>query len=86
MNSREIVNLIEYEIEKVIKQGYNRLYVNVDDLENGDGFLRVLAMQGPKDIIVFEGIFTLDICCQVLDLLSISKYDIIDFTTGKVIK
>ena len=82
MNSREIADLIEYEIENVIKQGYNRLFMNVDNLEDGRGFLRVLAMQGPKDIIVFEGPFTLEVCFQVLALLKQSNYEITDFTTG----
>ena len=82
MNSRKIADLIEYEIENVIKQGSNRLYMNVDDLKDGQGFLRVLAMQGPKDTIVYEGTFALCVCGQVLELLKESKYDIIDFTTG----
>ena len=70
-------------IEKALDLGYARVYVNVDDLENGNGFLRVLAMQGSKDIIVFEGTFALDICYQVLDLLSMSKYEIKDFTSRR---
>lgn len=82
MDSREIADLIEYEIENVIKQGYNRLYMNVDDCENGCGFLRVLAMRGPKYIIVFDGIFSLAMCYEVLSLLKMSQYEIKDFTTG----
>lgn len=82
MDSREIADLIEYEIENVIKQGYNRLYMNVDDCGNGCGFLRVLAMIGPKYIIVFDGIFPLTVCYEVLSLLKMSQYEIKDFTTG----
>lgn len=51
-------------------------------MENGEGFLRILAMFGPKYLIVYEGTFDLDICFQVLKLLERSKYEIKDFTTG----
>ena len=40
-------------LEKVLDLGFNRLYVNVDDLENGCGFLRILAMQKSEYIIVY---------------------------------
>lgn len=70
-------------IEKALDLGYTRLYVNVDDLENGNGFLRVLAMYEFKDIIVYEGTFDLDVCYQVLELLARSKYVIKDFTTRR---
>ena len=53
-------------IEEALDLGYTRLYVNVDDLENGNGFLRILAMYEFKDIIVYEGTFDLDTCFQVL--------------------
>jgi len=69
-------------IEEALDLGYTRLYVNVDDLENGNGFLRVLAMYEFKDIIVYEGTFDMDTCFQVLELLERSKYEIKDFTTG----
>lgn len=81
MDSVEVSLEIFNEIEKVLKLGYNLLYMNVDDLCNGLGFLRVLAMNGPEDIIVYEGTFELDVCYQILDLLEQSKYDIKDFTT-----
>jgi len=55
----------------------------VDDLENGNGFLRVLAMYEFKDIIVYDGTFDLDVCYQVLELLARSKYEIKDFTTRR---
>lgn len=51
-------------------------------MENGEGFLCILAMFGPKYLIVYEGTFDLDICFQVLKLLERSKYEIKDFTTG----
>lgn len=70
-------------IEKALDLGYTRLYVNVDDLENGNGFLRVLAMYEFKDIIVYEGTFDLDVCYQVLELLARSKYVIKDFITRR---
>ena len=82
MNSKEIADLIEHKIENVIEQGFNHLYVNVDNLENGYGFLRVLAMRGARDLIVFEGNFALHTCYEVLELLERSKYDIKDFTMG----
>ncbi|MBQ6629874.1 MAG: hypothetical protein IJH65_13795 [Methanobrevibacter sp.] len=82
MDSVKITLDIVDRIEEVLDLGYARLYVNVDDLENGNGFLRVLAMQGPKDIIVYEGRFALDVCGQVLKLLERSKYEMTNFTTG----
>lgn len=86
MDSVEITLEVIEGIEKALGMGFTRLYVNVDDLENGYGFLRVLAMQGPKDIIVYEGRFALDVCGQVLKLLERSKYEIKDFTTSEVIR
>lgn len=81
MGSVEIVSEIFEGIEKVLDLNYNRLYINVDDLDNGFGFLRVLAMKGPENIIVYEGTFELEVCYQVLELVEKSGYDIIDFTT-----
>ena len=81
MKSEEIVSEISYGIEKAIAKGYDRLYVNVDDQDNGTGELRVLAMKGPEDMIVFEGVFQLAICREVLALLEQSQYDIKDFTS-----
>ena len=63
-------------------KGYTRLYVNVDDQDNGNGELRVLAMKGPNDIIVYEGIFQLATCREVLALLEQSEYNIKDFTSA----
>lgn len=83
MDSVEITLKIIEEIEIALNLGYNRLYVNVDDLETGYGFLRVLAMYEYKDAIVYEGTFALDVCYQVLDLLARSKYEIKDFTTRR---
>ena len=80
MVSVEIALKILDEIEKALNLGFNKMYVNVDDLENGYGFLRVLAMQGTKDLIVFEGTFALHTCYEVLELLKRSKYEIRDFT------
>ena len=80
MDAIEITETIMGEIDKVMALNYTKLYVNVDDLENGFGFLRVLAMKGYKDIIVYEGTFTIDVCYQVLDLLAQSNYQIKDFT------
>ena len=68
-------------IEEAIMDGYDRFYMNVDDMETGDGFLRILAMVGSKYLIVYEGTFDLDICYQVLKLLARSKYEIKDSTT-----
>ena len=51
------ITLIFKHIDEALDLGYNRLYVNVDDLENGYGFLRVLAMRGTRDLILFEGNF-----------------------------
>jgi len=81
MDSVKITLEIVDGIEEVFDLGYTRLYVNVDDLENGNGFLRVLAMYEFKDILVYEGTFDLDICYQVLKLLARSKYEIKDSTT-----
>ncbi len=83
MDSKGITLEILNGIRKAIDLGYNRLYVNVDDLENDFGFLRVLAMKDPKYIIVFEGTFPLDVCYEVLDLLEMSRYQIKDFTTRR---
>ena len=83
MDSVKITLDIVDVIEEALDLGYTRLYVNVDDLENGNGFLRVLAMYKFKDIIVYEGTFDLDICYQVLKLLARSKYEIKDFTTRR---
>ena len=69
-------------IEEAIMDGYDRFYMNVDDMENGEGFLRILAMFGLKYLIVYEGTFDLDICFQVLKLLERSKFEITDFTRG----
>ncbi len=69
-------------IEEAIMDGYDRFYMNVDDMETGDGFLRILAMIGSKYLIVYEGTFDLDTCFQVLELLASSKYEIKDFTIG----
>lgn len=68
------------EVEKSLDLGYNHLYVNVDDLENGFGFLRVLSRRKSKFIIVYEDTLALDICYQILDLLERSEYGIKDFT------
>ena len=57
MVSVEIALKILDEIEKALDLGFDKMYVNVDDLENGYGFLRFLAMQGTKELIVFEGNF-----------------------------
>ena len=80
MDSVDVTLAIFEEIEKALNLGYNRLYVNVDDLENGFGLLRVLCRQKSKYIIVYEDILELEICYQVLDLLEKSEYDITDFT------
>ena len=80
MDAIEITETIRDEIDKVMALNYTKLYVNVDDLENGFGFLRVLAMKGYKDIIVYEGTFPIDVCYRVLDLLAQSNYQIKDFT------
>ena len=80
MDSYEITSEILNGCGKALDLGYNRLYVNVDELENGFGFLRLLAMKGPKYIIVYEGTFELGVCYQVLELIERSKYDITNFT------
>lgn len=80
MCSVEISLEIFREIEKALDLGYNLLYVNVDNLENGFGLLRVLSRQKSKYIIVYEDILTLDVCYQILNLLGESEYDIKDFT------
>lgn len=82
MRSEEIVSEIFEGIEKEMAKGYTRLYVNVDDQDNGNGELRVLAMKGPNDIIVYEGIFQLATCREVLALLEQSEYNIKDFTSA----
>lgn len=81
MDSHKIFSEILQGIDKALDLGYNQLYVNVDQLEDSMGFLRVLAMNGLNDIIVFEGSFELGVCYKVLDLLQESDYDITDFTT-----
>lgn len=80
MDSVGITLVIMDKIEKVLDLGFNRLYINVDDLETGYGFLRLLAMQEFENVVVFEGSFPLDVCYQVLELLAKSKHDITDFT------
>ena len=80
MVSVEIALKILDGIEEALDLGFDKMYVNVDDLENGYGFLRVLAMRGAGDLIVFEGNFALHTCYEVLELLERSKYDIKDFT------
>lgn len=57
MVSVEIALEILDGIEKALDLGFDKMYVNVDDLENGYGFLRVLAMRGTRDLILFEGNF-----------------------------
>lgn len=71
---------ITLKIDKVLGLGYNKLYVNVDNLENGSGFLRLLAMQKSEYLIVYEATLPLDKCYQILDELEKSEYDIKDFT------
>ena len=80
MDVGEVSSEIFNEIEKAIDLGYDRLYMNVDDLCNGFGFLRVLAMKGMKFIIVYDGTFALEACYQILRLLEQSEYEIKDFT------
>ena len=80
MCSDEITLEIIGKIEKVMDLGYEKLYVNVDDLENGFGFLRVLCMKKSEFIIVYEDTFELDVCHRILDLLEESEYEIMDFT------
>lgn len=82
MGSVEITLKVIKGIEEAIENEYDRFYMNVDDMENGEGFLRILAMSGPKYLIVYEGTFDLDTCFQVLELLERSKFEIKDFTTG----
>lgn len=74
------ITLIFKHIDEALDLGYNRLYVNVDDLENGFGFLRLLAMHGSKDIIVYEETLKLEACYKILDLIGQSEYDVKDFT------
>lgn len=81
MKSEDIVSEIFDGIEKGIAKGYTRLYVNVDDQDNGTGQLRVLAMKIPDDLIVFDEILDLATCREVLTLLKKSQYDIKDFTS-----
>ena len=80
MGSVEISLEIIGEIEKALVLGYNRLYINVDNLENDFGFLRVLGMQESKHVIIYEGTFPLGECYRILDLIGKSEYDIKDFT------
>lgn len=81
MGSVEITLEIIEELKRALDLGYDRLYVNVDDLETGFGFLRVLCMKKSNYIIVYENTFTLEECYQILVLLEKSEYDIKDFTT-----
>lgn len=81
MKSEDIVSEIFDGIEKAFAKGYTKLYVNVDDQDNGTGQLRVLAMKIPDDFVVLEGIFDLTTCREVLVLLEQSQYDIKDFTS-----
>lgn len=74
------ITLIFKKIDETLNLGYNQLYVNVDDLEDGSGFLRILGMQGSEYIIVYEDTFQLNICYQILEMLDESEYDIKDFT------
>ena len=80
MDSVEITLLVIDKIEHFLDLGFNRLYVNVDDLDNGFGFLRVLSMKGWEYVIVYEDTFDLKMSYQVLDLLKGLEYDIKDFT------
>ena len=61
MDSVEIALKVIEGIEEAIMNGYDRFYMNVDDMETGEGFLRILAMIGPKYQIVYEGTFDLDV-------------------------
>lgn len=81
MCSAEIALEIFSEVEKALDLGFNRIYVNVDDLENGFGFLRVLCRKKSKFLILYEDTLALDICFQILDLFEKSRYDIKDLTT-----
>ena len=80
MDSAEITSMIINEIKKAFDLGYTLFYINVDDLDNGYGFLRVLARKESDFIIVYEGTFALDTSYRVLGLLEKSKYNIMDFT------
>ena len=80
MDSAEITSMIINEIEKAFDLGYTLFYINVDDLDNGYGFLRVLARKESDFIIVYEGTFERDTSYRVLGLLEKSKYNIKDFT------
>ena len=84
MGSVEIAIDIFEEIKRALDLGYDHLYVNVDSLDNGFGFLRVLCMRKSEYVIAYEGTFTLEVCRQILDLLEKSEYDIKDFTTVDV--
>ena len=83
MDSVKITLEVIEGIEKAISNGYNRFYMNVEDMETGEGFLCILAMNGPKYRVVYEGLFDLDICFQVVELLERSEIEIIDFTTRR---
>ena len=52
MGSVDVASDIFGKIENVLDSGYGRIYVNVDDLEDGFGFLRVLAMKKSEYLIV----------------------------------
>lgn len=80
MGSDEIAFDIAEEIEKALDLGYTHIYVNVDDLENSFGFLRVLARKKSEYAIVYEDTFSLEVCYRILEFLEKSKYDIKDFT------
>lgn len=81
MNATEITERIIAEVKIAIDEGYNRFYINVDNLEDGSGFIRVLAMFELKDKILFEGTYSLDVCYDVLNQMAGSEYIIQDVTT-----
>ncbi|MBE6499902.1 MAG: hypothetical protein E7Z80_05090 [Methanobrevibacter thaueri] len=80
MNCDDVIFEIFNEIEKTLDLGYSRLYVNVDDLDNGYGFLRLLSRKDHDFLIVYERVLDLDLCFEILKLLELSKYNIRDFT------
>ena len=80
MGSLEIALEIFSAVERALDSGYRRIYVNVDDLEDGCGFLRVLAMKNSQCLIAYEDTFSLDECYRILDILDESGYGITDFT------
>ena len=50
MDSAEVTLEVIGCIEEALDLGYTKIHVNVDNLENGTGFLRVLAMYECKYI------------------------------------